>query len=54
MPAEFNNCVKEGGRIRTILGPNKQMGLGKEEYVHICVLKGKVIRGEVNTKKTEG
>lgn len=36
MPAAFDRCVKAGGRVRTISGPNKQMGLGDHEYRHVC------------------
>ena len=51
MPKGFDDCRKNGGKIRTVTGPNKQMGLKANEYVHICVLKGKVHRGEVKVKK---
>lgn len=46
MPAAFDRCVKEGGRVRT-----KKVGKGK--YMHICWDKsGKSHAGEVKTKKT--
>ncbi len=45
MPRDFERCVKEGGRVRTI----KLKG-GK--YLHICYDKqGKSHSGEVKTKK---
>lgn len=44
MPAEFDNCVANGGRVRTKDLPN-----GK--YMHICFYKGKSYAGEVRTKK---
>ena len=50
MPAAFDRCVKRGGRVRTISGPNKEQGLKKNEYVRVCFLKGKSYRGHVKTK----
>ena len=48
MPAGFDACRKNGGKIRT-----KQMEGGK--YMHICILGGKSFAGEVKTKSsTEG
>lgn len=44
MPADFNMCVKNGGKIRT-----KTMGGGK--YMHICILNGKSYAGDVKEKK---
>lgn len=49
MPAAFENCVKNKGRVRTISGPSKKYGLGKNQYVHICFLKGKSYLGEKKT-----
>jgi hypothetical protein len=46
MPQAFNECIKNGGKVRT-----KQLGKGK--YMHICFLKGKSYAGEVLTKKEE-
>ncbi len=41
MPLDFERCVREGGRVRTIT-PKKGV------YVHICYDKqGKAHRGEV-------
>jgi len=53
MPAEFENCVRKGGRVRTISGPSKKFGLSKDQYVRLCFLKGKTYRGEVRTKHLE-
>jgi len=54
MPADFDKCERDGGRIRTVTGPNKQMGLKEGEYVHICVDKqGKVHRGYVKTSRAD-
>ena len=45
MPKAFLNCVKRGGRVRTIK-PKK----GK--YMHVCYLGGKSYAGEVKTTKS--
>ena len=48
MPQAFNECVKNGGRVRT-----KTLKDGK--YIHICFLGGKSYAGEVRTKeKSDG
>ena len=45
MPADFDKCVAEGGRVRT-------MKVGKGRYMHICYDKaGKSHAGEVKTKE---
>lgn len=46
MPAAFDNCVKKGGSVKTII-INKKKGT----YMHVCYLKGKSYPGEVRTKK---
>ena len=46
MPADFERCVKKGGRVRT-------KTLGQGHYVRYCFLNGKSYRGEVKTKKKE-
>jgi len=55
MPAGYNKCREDGGKIRTVSGPNKEHGLKKGEYVTYCVItrKGKrtSYRGEVHKKK---
>ena len=43
MPESFNQCVKNGGRVRT-----KTLSGGR--YLHICFLAGKSYAGEVKTK----
>jgi len=50
MPAEFDRCVKAGGRVRTVSGPNTRLGLKKGEYVKFCFLKGKSFRGHVHKR----
>jgi len=44
MPAGFDKCVKDGGRVGT-----KKLKGGK--YMHICFLKGKSYPGEVKKAK---
>ncbi len=44
MPADFEKCVREGGRVRT-----KELPNGK--YIHICFKDGKSYAGEVRKKK---
>lgn len=44
MPKDFDNCVKNGGRVRT-----KKLKDGK--YIHVCFLNGKSYAGEVKEKK---
>lgn len=51
MPAGFDRCVNNGGRVRTVKGPNKKFGLGAGEYVHFCFLNGKSYRGHTKKKK---
>ena len=45
MPAAFERCVKQGGRVRT-------KKLSKGRYIKICFVKGKSYSGEVHTKKS--
>ncbi len=51
MPADFMKCEKNGGRVRTMSGPNKQYGLKKEEYLHVCFDKEGMHKGEIKTKE---
>jgi len=44
MPADFNKCVKEGGRVRT-------KKVGQDKYLHICFKDGKSYAGDVKTIK---
>lgn len=44
MPKDFDDCVKNGGRVRI-------KGLGGGKYIHICFLDGKSYSGEVKKKK---
>jgi len=54
MPAAFDNCRARGGRIRTISGPNTLYKLKRGEYLHVCILKGEVFRGEKKVKESKG
>lgn len=45
MPAGFDKCKKDGGRIRTVKGPDKKFGLAKGEYMHVCFLGSQMFRG---------
>lgn len=51
MPKDFEDCVKGGGRVRTISGPNKRFGLAAGEFVHVCFNKSGMHRGEKKTSK---
>lgn len=46
MPAAFTNCVKKGGKVRTVT-VNKKKGT----YMRVCYLNNKSYPGEVLTKK---
>lgn len=51
MPAGFDSCVSEGGRVRRESGPSKKHGLAKGEYVNFCYTNGKSYRGHVHKFK---
>lgn len=46
MPKPFEDCVKDGGKVRTIK-------LKGNKYMHVCYLDGKSYAGEVKTKEGE-
>lgn len=46
MPADFERCVRAGGRVRRVSGPHKRLGLAKGEYMNVCFLHGEMFRGE--------
>lgn len=48
MPADFEKCRREGGRIRTI----KPKGKGSKTYLHVCYPKGggPPVSGEVKER----
>lgn len=45
MPAAFELCRKNGGRVRT-------KSLSKNRYIRICFLNGKSYAGETRTVKS--
>jgi hypothetical protein len=47
MPAAFDKCVADGGRVIT-------KTINKTQYMHICYINGKSYSGEVKTKKAAG
>jgi hypothetical protein len=47
MPQSFENCRKNGGKIRT-------KTVNDNQYMHICILNGKTYSGEVKTRKIGG
>lgn len=51
MPKGFDQCERNGGRIRTLSGPNKQFGLDKGQYRRICFINGGSHLGHVKTKE---
>ena len=53
MPEAFDKCRRDGGKIRTVSGPNIMAGLKKGQYKHICILNNKVHPGYVKTKQGE-
>jgi hypothetical protein len=46
MPAGFDKCVKDGGKVRTVAVKGK-----KGKYLHVCYLGDKSYSGEVKTKQ---
>ena len=46
MPADFERCIKEGGRVR-----RKTLSDGR--YINICFKDGKSYAGEVHERKGE-
>jgi len=53
MPAGFDRCVNNNGRVRRVSGPNKEHGLAAGEYVNFCYINGKSYRGHTKKKKKE-
>lgn len=51
MPAGFDRCVENGGRVRTIAGPNEQYNVPKGHYRRVCILRGDFYLGHVEKKK---
>ena len=44
MPAAFDKCVKDGGKVRTIVPK-------KGRYFKICILNGKTYKGHMKKSK---
>lgn len=53
MPKEFDVCVRNKGRVRTVSGPSKHHGLGPDEYVQYCFLEGESFRGDIKKKEKQ-
>lgn len=53
MPAAFDKCVADGGKVRTITGPRNAPSLKTGEYIHVCSLNGKTYFGYKKKKKKE-
>ena len=51
MPKAFDDCVKNGGRVRRLTGPNKKYGLKAGEYRNICFLNNKGYMGHTHKKE---
>ncbi|MBW1931459.1 MAG: hypothetical protein JRI56_00230 [Deltaproteobacteria bacterium] len=47
MPRAFNQAIKRGAKVRTKKLPGNR-------YIHLAILDGKVIPGEVKRKKNGG
>lgn len=43
MPANFDKCIKNGGKVIT-------KTVNKNQYIHICYINGQSFSGEVKTK----
>jgi hypothetical protein len=50
MPKSFDDCVSGGGRVRTISGPDKKMGLRKGQYIRVCFNDSGMHKGHVKRK----
>ena len=53
MPKAFEDCVKNGGRVRTVSGPSKEHGLKEGEYQRFCYSGGNSFAGEIHKKKDD-
>jgi len=53
MPAGFERCVAQGGRVKRFSGPRPaKPKLAADQYVNICWLNGKSYFGDVKKKKS--
>lgn len=53
MPKGFEDCVKNGGRVRTVSGPSKEHGLKEGEYQKFCYLGDDSFAGEIHKVKKD-
>lgn len=53
MPEGFERCRRNGGRIRTVSGPDKHWGLGSGEYMYVCWINSEPYRGEIHKKQKQ-
>ena len=51
MPEAFDKCKKNGGRVRTVSGPNKHFKVPEGHYRHVCWLNNEPIWGDLKKKK---
>jgi hypothetical protein len=51
MPEAFEKCRRNGGRVRTVSGPDKAFDLKEGQYRHVCFIGGAMHLGEVKTKQ---
>lgn len=49
MPKEFEECVNNGGRVRTVKG--KKYGCERGEYRKICFFDGESYLGHIHKKR---
>ncbi len=45
MPANFDKCIADGGKVIT-------KNVNAKQYIHVCYINGKSYSGEVKTKVT--
>lgn len=50
MPKDFERCIQNGGKVKTVKGPNKEHKLKEGQFVKFCTLQGKTYKGYVKTK----
>jgi hypothetical protein len=54
MPENFDKCVKNGGDVRTVSGPDKHFDLKEGEYRKVCWKNGEAVWGHKERKKKDG
>ncbi|MBN2323814.1 MAG: hypothetical protein JXQ30_08765 [Spirochaetes bacterium] len=53
MPKAFEDCVNNGGRVRTVSGPSKEHGLKEGENQRFCYLGEESFAGEIYKTKED-